>query len=296
MAIAQEFEYHRPKTVSEAVELKAEAGPKGKFLAGGTDLVVNLSDEVVSPDTVIDLKGIEELKNLQVKDGKLLVGALVTFTDLIKDKTVKEKFPLLWEAAGEVANVAIRNRATPAGNICSCVPCMDSAPALVVYGAAVVIRGKDGERKVSAEEFFIGPRQTVLEGDEMVIRLEIPIPEEKNGTSYLKQKRYRGEDLAQSSVAVMALPGNRYRIVFGSVGPTPIRAEAIEELLAGTELDESLIEKAAGMVKETIAPIDDVRSSKEYRILMCEVMLKRALKAAAGRLSGKGPEYGTALL
>ncbi len=295
MAIALEYEYFKPGSLGEAVELKKKFGARACFLAGGTDLVNNLSEETVRPDAIIDLKGIKALKRLELGKDGLFLGALVTFSDLIDSKVVKNRFPLLWEAAGEVASGGVRNRATIVGNICSCVPCMDSAPALVAYNAAAIIHSSSGKRIIPAEEFFLGPRKTCLSADELLVGLKLPLPK-KHGASYLKQKRYQGEDLAQSNVGVLALPGNDYRIVFGSVGPTPIRSAKIEKLLRGKKLTPALITRAKNMVEGEIAPITDIRSSKEYRVIMVQVMLARALQAAAGRLRGKGPRYGTSLV
>lgn len=296
MAMAHEFEYFKPKKLEKAIALKAGFGRKAQFLAGGTDLVNNLNDEVITPEAVIDLKGVKELKRLEYRKGRLRVGALVTFRDLLDSPVVKKRFPLLREAAREVASVSIRNRATMVGNICSCVPCMDSAPALVLYEAVALVRGPQGERSVPVRELFVGPRETSLKDDEMVVGLSIPELTKKNGVSYVKMKRYRGEDLSQAGVAVIALQGDRYRVAFGSVGPVPIRAEKIEKLLNGKKLTPELVRAAKKLVKKEIAPITDVRATKEYRAHMCEVMLERGLEAAAGRLRGKGPKLGTSLI
>lgn len=295
MAIALEYEYFKPAELAEAVALKARFGAEGRFLAGGTDLVNDLNDESVRPEAIIDLKGIGALKKLEMTSTGLFLGPLVTFSELIDSRTVKSRYPLLWESAREVASNGIRNRATVAGNICSCVPCMDSAPPLVAYRALVLIRGPEGEREIAAAEFFLGPRKTVLKDDEVLAGLILPRPP-KQGAAFLKQKRYRGEDLAQSNVAVLALEGKEYRVVFGSVGPTPIEAEKIEKLLRGKAMTAKLAAEAKKLVRKEIAPIDDLRSSREYRFLMAEVMLERGLRAAADRLKGKGPAYGTHLV
>ena len=295
MAIALEYDYFKPAELAEAVALKARFGAEGRFLSGGTDLVNDLNDESVRPEAIIDLKGIGALKKLEMTSTGLFLGPLVTFSELIDSRTVKSRYPLLWESAREVASNGIRNRATVAGNICSCVPCMDSAPPLVAYRAEVMIRGARGERTVSTSDFFLGPRKTVLEDDEVLSGLLLPRPP-KHGAAYLKQKRYRGEDLAQSNVAVLALEKKEYRVVFGSVGPTPIVAEKIEKLLKGKALTARLAAEAKKLVRKEIAPIDDLRSSREYRFLMAEVMLERGLRAAADRLKGKGPAYGTHLV
>jgi CO/xanthine dehydrogenase FAD-binding subunit len=296
MALALEFEYFKPKNLDGAIRLKAEYGKRGRFLAGGTDLVNNLDDEVISPEAVIDLKGIRELKELRFRNGRLWLGTLVTFSELLESPVVKRRFPLIWEAASVVASVSIRNRATAGGNVCSGVPSMDIGPALLVYEATAVIRGSRGKRNVPISEVLAGPKKTSLEEDEILVGFSLPLPAKKHGASYVKLMRYRGEDLAQAGVAVLALPGNRYRVAFGAVGPVPARAAGIEKLLRGKKLTAERIARAKKLVKSEVAPITDIRATKEYRLHLCEVMLERALRAAGERLNGKGPKLGTGLI
>ncbi len=296
MAIAHEFDYFKPSSIDEAINLLNKYGAKARILSGGTDLVVRIKDGFETPDAVIDIKGLDELKVLDFKDNKLIVGTLTTFNELIDSEVVKEKFPLLWESAKSVASMGIRNRATMVGNICSAVPSLDSGPALLLYEATVVVKGKDGERRIPIEEWFLGPRKTALKEGELVEYIEIPLPQKKHAGCYVKLGRYNGEDLAQVGVGVLALEGNEYRVAFCAVGPKPTRAKKIEELLNGKELSDSLIEEAKKLVEEEISPITDIRATKEYRMHMAKVMLDRALKAAVGRLNGKGPDYGTRLI
>ncbi len=296
MAIAHEFDYFKPSSIDEAINLLNKYGAKARILSGGTDLVVRIKDGFETPDAVIDIKGLDELKVLDFKDNKLIVGTLTTFNELIDSEVVKEKFPLLWESAKSVASMGIRNRATMVGNICSAVPSLDSGPALLLYEATVVVKGKDGERRIPIEEWFLGPRKTALKEGELVEYIEIPLPQKKHAGCYVKLGRYNGEDLAQVGVGVLALEGNEYRVAFCAVGPKPTRAKKIEELLNGKELSDSLIEEAKKLVEEEISPITDIRATKEYRMHMAKVMLDRALKAAVGRLNGKGPDYGTKLI
>jgi len=215
---------------------------------------------------------------------------------LIESDIVKENFPLLWEAAKNVASTGIRNRATLAGNICSAVPSLDSGPALLVYEAEVILKSKEGERKVNINEFFLGPRKTVLKEDEFVYGVNVPLPQKKNGGSYVKLGRYNGEDLAQVGIGILVLEGNEYRIAHCAVGPVSARAKKIEQLLNGKPLNDSLIEEAKKLIEEEISPITDIRATKEYRIHMAKVMLERGLKAAVNRMSGKGPDYGEKLI
>jgi len=296
MAIVHEFKYFKPSSIDEAIGLLNEYGSKARILSGGTDLIVRIKDGFETPDAVIDIKGLDDLKILEFKDNKLIIGSLVTFNKIIDDGTVKEKFPLLWESAKVVASMGIRNRATMVGNICSAVPSLDSGPALLLYEATVVVKGKDGERRIPIEEWFLGPRKTALKEGEIVEYIEVPLPDKKHGGCYIKLGRYNGEDLAQVGVGVLALSGNEYRVAFCAVGPKPNRARKIEELLKGKEITDSVIEDAKKLVEEEISPITDIRATKEYRMHMAKVMLDRALKAAVERLNGKGPAYGTRLI
>ena len=296
MAIAHQFEYVKPPTLREAVRILARYGPRARALAGGTDLVGLISDGMAAPETVVDLKGIPRLDRIEFKNGVLSIGALVTFSDLRESPVIARKFPVIREMTGWVASVGIRNRATMVGNLCSAVPCCDSGAVLLVYDAAVLVAGPAGKRKVPLREWFLGPRKTVLKRGEIATGVTVSLPMQKHGACFVKLRRYEGEDLAQASVTVLALFGNSYRISFGSVAPRPIAAERIEALLEGQALSDDLIQKAVRLVPEEIAPITDIRASKEYRLHMVGVMLERGLRAAVARLGGTGPDYGTSLI
>ena len=295
MPILNEFEYHKPVTVKEAVKLLAKY-KRPAVLAGGTDLVNNLKEELAQPDAVIDIKGITELRSISFKNGALSIGASVTFAELIESKLVNAKFPVIAEAAKTVGSAGVRNRATMAGNICSAVPCADSAPLLAAYEALVCVQGAKGKRKVAAAKWFKGNRKTDLKKGELVTAIEFPMPAKKHAACFVKLGRYSGEDLAQASVLVLALPEHRYRIAFGSVAPVPIRATKIEGLLNGKGISGGIIRQAQELIPAVISPITDIRASKEYRLQMCQVMFERGLRAAVERLNGGGPAYGTNLI
>jgi carbon-monoxide dehydrogenase medium subunit len=296
MAIAHQFEYVKPPTLREAVRLLARYGTRARALAGGTDLVGLISDGMIAPEAVVDLKGIPGLDRIEFKSGRLSIGALVTFSDLRDSQIVARKFPVIREMTGWVASVGIRNRATMVGNLCSAVPCCDSGAVLLVYDAAVLVAGPAGKRKVPLRKWFLGPRKTVLKRGEIATGVTVTLPKQKHGACFVKLRRYEGEDLAQASVTVLALAGNRYRVSFGSVAPRPIAAERIEALLEGHALSDDLIQQAVRLVPEAITPITDIRATKEYRLHMIGVMLERGLRAAVARLAGAGPDYGTSLI
>lgn len=289
------FEYFKPKTLEEALKLLSEYGEKAKLLAGGTDLAVMIDDGMVEPDYVIDLKGLNDLKGIQVKDGYLWIGALTTFSEIIHSDVVKSNFPVLFEASKTVASVGVRNRATLVGNICSAVPSADSAPSLLVLNASVEIKGKE-ERLVPVTQFFTGPRKTVVNKDEIVTGVRIPLENRRYGANYIKLGRYDGEDLAQVGVATFVSEDLEYRVAFCAVAPTPVRAYEVEEFLKGKELTDELIKEALPIALKAISPISDVRASKEYRMHVSGVLFKRSLKASFDRLHGNGPAYGVNLV
>lgn len=301
MAILHEPDYYKPSSLKEALELYS-SNDKAAVLAGGTDLVTNMKEQIIAPEVLIDIKGLSELAEIKFSNDILSIGSLVTFTDLIESKIINENFPLIAETSKTVASVGIRNRATVAGNIASSVPCMDSGPMLRVYDAEVIAASIRGERKISIDDFFIAPRKTAMQKDEIITKIDIKKPKIKNAGCYVKLKRYQGEDLAQASVAILAFDNDSCNISFGSVAPTPIRAKVIEEIIKnvnvynGEKFDDLIIEKAKDIIPSLISPITDLRASKEYRLHAIKIMFERGLKNAILRLNGGGEPYGASLL
>ncbi|HAR41440.1 MAG TPA: FAD-binding protein, partial [Bdellovibrionales bacterium] len=277
MSITNDFEYVKPKSLAETLKILVK-NKNAMVLAGATDLVGSLKERTVAPDLVIDIKGLKELKKIEKKGGAIHIGALVTFSELIESKLVGKRMPVLVEISKKVASVGIRNRATFIGNICSAVPCLDSGPVLVAMGGFVHVKSRLRTRKIPAEKWFIHARKTARKPGELVIGASIPLPREKNGACYIKLGRYQGEDLAQASVFVHLSLKNKiplYQIAFGSVAPVPRRAHRIEKALNGRKLNHELVTEARNLVASVVTPITDIRATREYRLLMCEVMLER---------------------
>lgn len=292
--IAKEFEYQRPATLAEATQILGAHPGSARVLAGGTDLVAWLRDGAVAPDLVVDIKAIPDLNDVRLEGATLHIGSLVTFSDLMRSPLIDERAPLFAEMAETVASAGIRNRATLVGNICSAVPSCDAGPVLLGYDTKIHLAGPAGTRSVDINDWFIGPRQSVLSNDEIVTHLTIEAP--THGGVYVKLMRYAGEDLAQAAVAIVAYPNDEYRVAFGAVAPTPIRSTRIEQALRGKPLTEALVAEVVAMVPDEISPITDIRATAAYRTRMTEVMLERGLPAARDRLNGKGPAYGTRLI
>lgn len=284
MAILNDFEYHKPKDIIETLNLLSKHQEKAKILAGGTDLIVHLKEELAKPEVVIDIKGISELNKIEISEDNIFIGAGVTFTEIIESQQLKEKLPILWEVSEKVASVGIRNRATVVGNICSAVPSVDSAPALLVYDAEILVESKTGKRTISIHDWFVGPKKTILNQDELVLGIKIPIF--KHAGVYEKLGRYKGEDLAQAGIGVLVDANKNYRFAYCAVGPIPKRMKKLENFLQGKEISDKLLEEAAELIPDEISPISDIRSSAEYRTHMMKIMFKRGLQKSVAILKG----------
>ncbi len=284
MAIPYEFSYARPSTLQEAIDLKAKYGKNARILAGGTDIANEMKQGFRVPELMIDIKGISELEKIEIINGELHIGALVTFNAIRNSQLVTDNCYILYEAAGLVASNGVRNRATMVGNICSAVACMDSAAPLLVHEAIIHTISSDGKRQLSAQHWFVDNRKTAIADNEIVTHVTIPIPKQKYAGAYQKMMRYSGEDLSQANVGVLVFADGHCNVAFGSVGPTPKRSLKIENHLKNKGINAQSVEEAKAMIETVIAPITDVRATKEYRMHMTKVMFERAVQTATDRL------------
>ena len=273
----REFEYVAPKTVKEALSLLATYKEKATILAGGTDVVVRLRDEIIDPEFIIDIKHIDELNGIKFdkKEG-LFVGANATMHEIQNDKNVKEFYPFYADACGHVGSKQVRNKATSVGNLCTASPLGDSLTPMYCLDATVVIEGPKGKREVPVREFITFVRKTVLERDELVLGVKFPYVECKG--IYTKNARRHEVDLS-NIVATILKVGDEYRIAYGSVAPTPIRLVKTEEFLKGKKIDDKVIEEAKKILATEISPISDLRATKEYRVSVSQSILENSLKA-----------------
>lgn len=278
------FNYLRPRTAGEVIDLLAKHGEDARLFAGGTDLLVLMRDKLTRPKYVIDLKGVEELHELSWDEKRgLRIGATVTLRELLDSEAVKERFGVLWSAVSTLADQTLRNRGTLVGNICNASPAADTAPALLVLDAEVEVAGKGGERVIPIKDFFVGVKQTSLKLGEFVRAVRIPNPPKGARGGYYKWGRTRGEDLAVVGVAVLASPEKRVvRVALSSVFKTPLRVFEVEKVFEEKGSLDEQIERAVLVVQEKIAPITDVRGGKEYRLHMAGVLTRRALKELLG--------------
>lgn len=276
------FDYVKPKTEEELLNIISD-GKKTYVFSGGTDLIPKLKKRLLPPpEILVDLKGIAELNYVRFSDNTLKIGPTATIYSVYTSPSVLRHFPILAQAAKSIAAFQIQNRGTIAGNICNAVPSADSAPALLVLGANLRLKSKEGERSVNIEDFFLGPNKTVLKEDEILREIEIPLPQSESLGLYTKLSVRGRMDLAIVGVATLILKKDGkiedIRIGLGAVAPTPIRAKKAEEVLKDGKITESKIDEAAKMAASEASPIDDHRASKLYRTLMIETLVKRSLK------------------
>jgi aerobic carbon-monoxide dehydrogenase medium subunit len=283
----KEFEYFEPKSMQQALEWLTTYRARARILAGGTDMYLRLRKGVFLPDYVIDLKRVPDLDYITAtREGGVEIGPTALQESVARSLLIRQMYPALAEAAGWVGSVQTRNRATLVGNLCNASPAADTAPALLSYGAQVKIASIHGERRVLLEEFFVGPGKTVLQHDELVAEIVLPAPAPHTGAAFLRRTR-TAMDIAVVCGAAMLTVTNgtcqHARIALGAVGPTPMRALRAESALRGQALTEPLIEEAGRIAAEEARPIDDVRSSAEYRREMVSILTRRGLKQALER-------------
>lgn len=273
----KDFIYLAPTTMEQALEMLTEHEGKLSILNGGTDLIVRMRDYISTPEYVMDIKGIEELHKVTFDEQNgLFIGACVNLNMLGENPDIKKYFSYFSDAALRVGSRQVRNRATCIGNICNASPLADTATPLVAHEALIHIAGKRGNRIVPIKEFFVFVRKTSLAPDELVTGIQVPYLKDSKGV-FTKISRRKEVDLS-TVCATVVQQGDAFRIAFGSVAPTPIRAPKTEALLKGKAITPELIAEAAELAATEISPIDDLRGSKQYRIDVVKVIIKRSLE------------------
>ena len=265
-------------------EVHADGAAPWRPLAGGTDLMVQLAGEIGEPPSrVLDIWGLDELRGITVEADALVLGALTTYTEIRRSPVVAEFVPVLTEAAATIGAAQIQNRGTIGGNVANASPAGDTLPVLLAVGAEIVLGSARGERTVAANEFWPSYRTTARRDDELVVRVRIPLVPDR-------QVRFRkiGTRRAQAiSKVVMALAWRAaadadawtdVRLALGSVAATPIRAPRTEAALEASRPTREVADRARDVLEAEIAPIDDVRSTADYRRAVAGRVLHRLIR------------------
>jgi carbon-monoxide dehydrogenase medium subunit len=259
-----------PETIEEILVLLSDGNNDLKLLAGGTDLLVRIRNGYCHPQLLVDIKEIPGFNTITWTDvNGLLIGPTVQLNAILGSRVIQEKYPLLIACAKELGSYQIRNRATVVGNIASASPCSDMAPALLCLEADLLIASKRGRRCVSIKDFFVGVKKTVLESDELIYGISLPVSTALATGSYLKLKRIRGQDLGIVGVAAMVKNG-MVRFSVSSCAQIPI----VTRPMAVTTSPQELVDTVFSLIH----PITDIRCSAEYRRFMVGEYVLRLLK------------------
>ena len=276
--LLRQVEYARPPTVEQAVDVLSRHD-NARALAGGQTLLNVMKARAASPDVLVDLADIQELRSISRRpDGALELGAMVTLSELMLSPEVHEARPILAEVASQIADVQVRNRGTLGGNVCSNDPTNHLPPLTVALGAEMTIAGRDGERTVPAEDFFLGVYLTAVGIGELLTKVAIP-PARGDGFASVAI----GKDGTCIVNAAASLDGAGPRVVIGCVDAVPVRASEMESRLRSGELSVESVREAARGLGATLDPPSDVHASADYRRHLAEVVAARAVLQAAER-------------
>jgi carbon-monoxide dehydrogenase medium subunit len=282
--IPASFDYARPSTLDEAVSALAEAGEDGKPLAGGQSLLPLLRLRMAAPALLVDLGGIDELRGVREEGDELVIGAMTTHAALLADPLVRRYTPLLADAVATVADRQVRHLGTFGGSLSHADPAGDLPTVSVAADATLEIAGPSGRRTVAASDFFVDYLTTALEPGELLVAARVPKRPDW-GSHYLKFNRV-AQAWAMVGVAATVRRDNgtiaEARVALTNMGPTPVRARAVEEALAGVPATRAAITSAAALAGDGTRPTSDVSASAEYRLHLAEVLTGRAVATAAG--------------
>jgi carbon-monoxide dehydrogenase medium subunit len=283
--LLREVEYARPATVDEAITLLG--GHEGaRPLAGGQTLVNVMKARAASPDVLVDLGRLEELKTIGFSgDGRLELGAMVSVSQLIASSEVEVARPILAEVGATIADVQVRNRGTIGGNVCVNDPTNHFPPLLVALDAGFTIRGSAGERVVSADEFFLGVYMTAVGEGELLTKITLSPRTPGTGDGFAGLAIGAHGTYIVSAAATVS--GEGTRIVIGCVDAVPVRATQMEERLAGSDLSEAAVRAAAEGLGAELDPPSDVHASADFRRHLAETSAVRAVLQAAERSKGR---------
>ncbi len=272
-----EFEYFTPNTIQEALHLLDQYGSDANVIAGGTDLLVQMKNEVVSPSHLINIMKISEMSFIKAEEGWLRIGAATKWHEVVEFCARDRKYTALYEASCSLGKVQVRNMGTIGGNLCTASPAADSAPALLVFNSRVKLTSAQGERIINLEDFFKGVNLTAMAPNEIMTEIQIPSINKRMGSAFMKITRV-GADISKISCAVaLERQGDicaSCKIAMGAVAPVPMRIDQADRIVIGKKVDASLVEEMGKKVSEEINPITDIRSTAEYRSQTATILLK----------------------
>jgi len=270
-----------PATLGAAYDLLAERGRNAKIIAGGTDLMVLMNAHQLDAAEFIDIWRLNELRGVADEGETIRIGALTTYTQLIKSSLIRQGAPAMIEASRTIGAIQIQNRGTIGGNIVNASPAGDSLPVLAAFDAEVEIGSVRGVRRVAFNQFYTGYRQTVMEPDELLLVVRLPKLKDNERSFFFKVGTRRAQAISKVVMAVKAQVADgmikSIAIGIGSVAPTVLRATQTEKMLTGAPLDRDRFWEVCRMISQDISPITDMRSTEHYRRIVARNALAKLL-------------------
>jgi CO/xanthine dehydrogenase FAD-binding subunit len=272
--------------IEDALRILSENIPDAVPIAGGTDLLVRMKKSMVRPRLLVDISKIPELNGIEMIDEGLLIGSMVTHAQIAASDLIRNHAPAVAASSSSVGSAQTRQLGTIGGNLVSCVPSLDSAPPLLVLDAMVTVSDIDGRRRIPIETFFVAPRCSFLTPKELLVNILIPREELGKASSFQKIGRRKALSLSLVNAAACveidkeSRSFNRTRLALGAVAPTPIRARMAEAYLNGKDVGPAAIEEAGRIAAGEASPIDDFRSSAQYRRELIKVLTRRVIRDA----------------
>jgi carbon-monoxide dehydrogenase medium subunit len=282
---ASAFAYARASSVSNALELLAAHGDRAKVLSGGQSLMPAMNLRLISPELIVDIGELTELRGVAVTDGVVRIGALTRHVDLARSLEIAAHAPLLTEAIAHVAHPAIRNRGTLGGSLAHADPASELPACMVALNATVIIRGQAGERRIAAEDFFTGIYATALSPKELLVAVELPVARENSAHFFCEFARRHGDYAILGLAAQAILEGNEFadlRLAFFAVGDRPVLAKAATKFV-GVAVTPAVLSDASTALGEELDPHDDQQASASMRRHLAKVLLVRCVSALLGR-------------
>ena len=277
-------QFFAPQKIEKALEILSKHGKEIKIIAGGTDLLVQYYDRLYEINGWLDLKNILELKKIKINKNQMIIGAMVTHAQLEKSEDIKKYFPILGKAAADIGSPQIRNRGTIGGNIVNASPAGDLLAPLMAYKSRFKLLSVQKEALISAEEFFIGPKKTIMEPDQLLTRIILPLPFERTYDCWIKIGKRKALIVATITLALVVEMAEDNKTVkdvrtcLGSVAPTPIEIKEIRKKMVGKNFDQLDFAELGQIVEDKISPIDDIRGTREYRKDVAKNIMINALE------------------
>jgi carbon-monoxide dehydrogenase medium subunit len=282
---AAAFAYARATSVSDALELLGAHGDRAKVLSGGQSLMPAMNLRLISPELIVDIGEIAELRGIAVTSNGLRIGALMRHVDLLRSAEIAAHAPLLTDAIAHIAHPAIRNRGTIGGSLAHADPASELPACMLALNATVIVRGQAGERRIAARDFFTGIYETALSAQELLVAVELPAAR-GNSVHFFHEFARRHGDYAIAGLAAQAImEGDVFvdlRLAFFAVGDRPILAKAAQRLV-NVAVTPAILAEASSTLGDELDPHDDQQASAAMRRHLAKVLLARCLSALLGR-------------